>query len=89
MIQSEPESVLAEVVILHIGQSAVPPLEAALSNNNSEIRLVAAHDLGGIKSEAVAAVPALKKVLEDKDQRVRNAATNALRSIESLDAQGQ
>src|SRR6266478_5979213 len=33
-IQSEPESVLVEAAILQIGESAVPPLEAALSNKN-------------------------------------------------------
>jgi len=77
-------SALAQRVIMEIGEGAVPSLANALSNTNTAIRIHAVDDLGSLRADAVAAVPVLKKALEDKDHGVRHAATNALRLVASV-----
>ncbi|HWY77410.1 MAG TPA: HEAT repeat domain-containing protein, partial [Verrucomicrobiae bacterium] len=55
----------------------------SLSHKDSYVRGNAAWSLGRFGSGAKAAVPALKKALEDSDAYVRRQATNALKSIDS------
>jgi len=62
-------------------QAAVPVLIRALQSKHEEIRLVAAHALGGYGADAIPAVPQLQAGLLNTNWRMRYAATNALLRI--------
>jgi HEAT repeat protein len=59
----------------------VPTLIAGLSDPRPESRQMAAETLGGLKSAAKAAIPALEKAASDENRAVRDAASEALRAI--------
>jgi len=65
-----------------IGEQGITPLTGALTNSDPNIRTYAAMALASLESEGSAAVPALLRKLDDSDYRVREAVTNALRSID-------
>lgn len=58
-----------------------PPLITAMAN--PQVKLMAVRALGKIGPEAKAAIPALNKMRFDSVQQVREAATEALKSIQS------
>src|SRR5262245_19293553 len=59
----------------------VPVLIAGHGDPRAESRQMAAETLGGLKSAAKAAIPALEKASSDENRAVRDAATEALRAI--------
>lgn len=61
----------------------VPLLIAALDNDNERVRGRAAQALGEIDSASTIALPALQRIRADDWRNVREAATNAIRAIES------
>jgi HEAT repeat protein len=63
-------------------KGAVPQLIEYLGNDRDEVRWVTAWVLGMIGPEAREAVPALRKLLEDPSQSVRDHAAAALEKIE-------
>jgi HEAT repeat protein len=60
----------------------IPVFVGSLTNEETGIRISAAYSLLQCGSEAKVAVPALQKALEDVDADVRNAARNALGTID-------
>ncbi len=74
-----PASELAMWLLREIGQPAVEPLIEALKHNNRNIRCNAARALGEIRDSR--AKEALTKVLDDKDENVREAAKAALKRL--------
>jgi|GEM_PF-1388606 hypothetical protein len=60
----------------------VPALIASLKDEDIDVRWSAAIGLGYFGAEAKSALPALKKAKDDKDKRVRNAASVAISRIE-------
>jgi len=62
-------------------ETAVGPLIVALDDPHSEVRAMAAQALGRFGPRARAAVPALRRLSDDKSQRVRKFATEALRRV--------
>jgi HEAT repeat protein len=61
---------------------AVPVLIEILGENpDGQVRLMAAEKLGDIGPAAKEAVPALEKARQDKDEKVRKAAGEALEAI--------
>ena len=72
----------ATVVIVQLGEDAVPALVEVLRNNTSiPVRRRAALALANMGGGAKSAVPALRQMLQDKDASLVNAATNALGQI--------
>jgi HEAT repeat protein len=59
----------------------VPALIAGLGDLRAESRQMAAETLGGLKSAAKPAIPALEKAATDENRAVRDAASEALRAI--------
>ena len=77
----EPERTQEDVakdVLLRIGTSAVPTLIRLLDDERTDIRLFAASMLGEIGPDAEDAIPALREVLSDRNERVRAAAQRSL-----------
>jgi HEAT repeat protein len=64
-----------------LASKAAPVLIAGLSDPRPESRQMAAQTLGGLKSAAKAAIPALEKAATDETRSVRDAASEALRAI--------
>ncbi len=73
----------AAVTLSEIGASVVPAVTAALSDQNSRVRLKACDILGVLGPAAESAVPALLPLLQDKIELVVRAATTALGKIHS------
>ena len=71
----------ASIALAKIGIDALPLLRQALSSPDYRIRKNAAFALGGMGSKAKAAVPDLKKLLQDPNSKVRWCADNALKKI--------
>lgn len=67
--------------LARIGPPAVPSLIAALEDEDTEVRLQAAHGLARMGPKAELAVPALILTLEDSDAEVRQASARALGQI--------
>ena len=61
---------------------AIPLLTKGLSSERPEVRAEAAQALGEIGASAAAALPELKKLLEDEEEVVRNAAKSAIEAIQ-------
>jgi HEAT repeat protein len=61
---------------------AVPTLTRLLADSRPGIRRLAAEGLGKIGSASQTAMPALEKALKDQDDRVREAATQAIELIQ-------
>jgi len=61
-----------------MGSDGLPPLIAALTNQNRIIRLSAANGLGWERSDLNIVVPALIALLGDQDMSVHVSAVNAL-----------
>jgi HEAT repeat protein len=76
----------ARAVLERLGSSAIRDLEAALTESAPVIRRSAAEVLGLMGPRAAAAVPALVKVLEDRDPSVSIAAAQALVRIDPTKA---
>jgi hypothetical protein len=64
-----------------LGPDALPPLLAGLTNKSPEAREGCVRAIRNIGTNAIAALPALRKVFHDPDIGVRTVATNAVRSI--------
>lgn len=64
-----------------IGPATIPPLIAALTNQNAQVRQYAAVTLGGFESQASAAVPGLTDCLRDPSPEVRATAAMSLGHI--------
>jgi HEAT repeat protein len=77
--------VAACYVVLSIGPEfagpAIPGLIESLTADDPRVRRTAAEVLGKLGSVAEAAVPALRRALEDEDQEVRINASEAILSI--------
>ncbi|HQX50340.1 MAG TPA: HEAT repeat domain-containing protein [Planctomycetaceae bacterium] len=73
----------AAVTLTEIGSSVVPAVTAALSDQNSRVRLKACDILSSQGLAAESAVPALLPLLQDKIELVVRAATTALGKIHS------
>lgn len=82
----EQAGVISARTLAEIGpaaKAAVPALVERLQDERSWIRSSAAHGLGGIGPEAAVAIPALERAAEgDEDERVRQAATEAIEVIQ-------
>ncbi len=76
--------VTALMILAHCGEPALPVLQRALRDEDDHCRRVAAASLGIMGPEAREAVPALKAMQQDRDQLVRQAATEALEKIEQV-----
>jgi HEAT repeat protein len=74
VIQIDPQSA-------EINSKVVPVLIGGLSDPRAESRQMAAQTLGGLKSAAKAAIPALEKAASDENRSVSDAANEALRAI--------
>ena len=61
---------------------AVPTLTRLLADRRPGIRRLAAEGLGKIGSASQSALPALENSLKDQDDRVREAATQAIELIQ-------
>ncbi|OAI48642.1 hypothetical protein AYO44_06680 [Planctomycetaceae bacterium SCGC AG-212-F19] len=66
-----------------LGPAVVPPLVAALKDDDAQLRWRAAWTLGGMKVDAKPAVAALKVATADENENVRRWATWALGQIGS------
>ncbi len=75
LIENEKQSDCPEVVY------AKAALISGLSDTKPVVRRSAAEALAAFKTHAQAATPALRKLLDDSQLEVRQAATNALRAI--------
>jgi HEAT repeat protein len=64
---------------------AVPHLVEALKDEEPEVRTSAAAALGAIGPDASSALPTLRRLLQDANQRVSQAAAEALKRIEPHD----
>ncbi len=74
----------AQEYLIKTGRPAVPLLIKVIEDNTNFYALIAAVDtLAKMGPEAKIAIPTLIKVLEDKDTKVREAAQEAIRKIES------
>ncbi len=71
----------AALLLGRCGRPAVPGLIRALSDPHGNVRLFAARSLGELGPDATAAIPALERLLEEDDQALRRAATDALAEI--------
>lgn len=71
----------AMAALVRIGRPAVPPLLEALKNKEWYVRMNAAETLGKIGDSS--AIPALARAFIDRDQGVREAATEALAKMGS------
>jgi len=71
------------VALEWVGTPAIPHLEPALNHPDQEVRLLSAHTIAGIGTEA--AVAPLARALQDEDVSVRQTAANALRSLATPD----
>jgi HEAT repeat protein len=60
---------------------AVPAVASVLTNLDPRVRRTAAETLGRFGAEAASAIPALRRALQDEDQEVRQAASDALLDI--------
>jgi len=81
----EQDAISARNALIQIGENAVSPLVSTLTNSNPEVRMRAVVALGWLGSDAVAAVPALLKALDDPVNHgngVREAVMQALKEIE-------
>lgn len=72
----------AAETLVQLGSKSVPTLIEALSDVDCRSRTGAAKALGDIRPRAKDAVPALRELLKDSDDDVREAAKQALRQIE-------
>jgi HEAT repeat protein len=73
---------LARAVLERLGVSAVPDLERALKEGDPTLRRAAAEVLGLMGPRAAVAVPALVKLLEDRDPAVAISTAQALLRID-------
>jgi len=89
---------LAAHVLSYLGPAGLPPLYTALTNQQPPLRLrpadfrcQLAKSIGRVVTNALPAVPSLILLLSDPDERVRRAATNAIRRIdpEALERAGR
>jgi hypothetical protein len=64
--------------LFYIGTNAVPPLSAALTHQNWQVRMFAAISLAHFKSASKSAEPALLQCLQDENREVRSYAAIAL-----------
>jgi HEAT repeat protein len=62
-------------------QTALPILLELLAHSSAQRRKLAAWTLGNLGQQAVEAVPALRKALQDSDEGVRNMTRQALEKI--------
>jgi len=74
---------IAGVSLTRIGEAAVPSLIQSLSHPAAEIRAKAAHLLGRLGPAAAEARPALRALLNDRDDSARAQAAEALKSLEA------
>jgi HEAT repeat protein len=72
---------VAGAALVRLGAVAVPSLLPTLHHPAPDVRAKAAHVLGKIGPAAAEAKPYLEKMLQDKDEGARTAATDALRQI--------
>jgi hypothetical protein len=63
------------------GAAAVPTLNSALTDNDSDVRAAAVSSLAKIGADNPAGIPGLIKALQDSDSRIRGLAGLALKSI--------
>jgi HEAT repeat protein len=75
------ERAAAASALAEVGPAAVGPLWPLLSDPRSRVRAVAAEALGKVGPAAELAVPALARLLQDRDPDVRQHAAAALQSI--------
>jgi HEAT repeat protein len=65
---------------------SVPTFTRLLTDRRPGIRRLAAEGLGKIGGASQTALPALRQALQDRDDRVREAATQAIELIHNVDA---
>ena len=75
----------ASEVFRALGVEAVPDLITALDDPSTAIRHGAARTLGGMGNDARPAIDPLRKLRDDIDPNVRQAAEAAVRTIEQTD----
>lgn len=71
----------AMYALVKIGAPSVPPLIAALDSDNVSVRLMALNTLNLIGPDAKSAIPAIKKMLNDKDADVQKRAKEVLAKL--------
>lgn len=73
----------AAFALVKIGEAALPALMQALENDNIRIRQNAAFSLGEFGEKAQKAIPALTRLLNDSNSKVRWCADIAIKKIKS------
>jgi len=81
-LYGSPREHSARYILVKLGSEAVPALVACLANQDDWVRFFAITQLNAMGSNALPALPALKRALTDPDSNVRDAATNAIRVID-------
>ena len=85
----DPDSTLRSYVVAtftDLGTEGITVLERTLRSGKPELRCSAAKLLGRMGSDARRALPALKALLNDKDDMVRNSARSAIDAIQTTTA---
>lgn len=72
---------IATIALFYISPESVPPLIAALTSANDQVRSTAAMTLANFETQASAAVPDLIRCLRDKNPRVRSNAAGSLGGV--------
>jgi HEAT repeat protein len=72
---------IAGVALVRIGAASVPALVQSLAHPSAEVRSKAAHLLGRLGRAAESALPALRSLISDADETVRNEVAQALAAI--------
>lgn len=71
----------AHTTFIDLGQIGVPALMRTCKNKNDTLRCCAVTTLGTIGSQAKRALPTLKKLLNDNNSEIRNAAKESINRI--------
>jgi len=82
LVLSAPPKAVAWSLLVGCKGAAVDYLLGELRDDSRDVRCLAASALGRIGADARTAVPALEKALNDEDERVRQAAAEALKKIQ-------
>ena len=72
---------LFTMMLLHMGNDAIPAIAAAATNKANPLRYYAISCIGDYGTNAVPAIPVLTLLLQDPELPIRTRATNALQRI--------
>jgi HEAT repeat protein len=69
-------------ILAGFGAEGVPPLLAALEGGDADLRVAVLQELGRVGPRCDAAVPVLRRALQNEDQAVRREAAAALEKLD-------